>query len=190
TGAFEIAVQNDFEIPDYVFVGVGDGTVVSSLYKGFKEFYDIGLTDKIPKIIGVQAEGIAAIKRVFDKGKPYRPEPITGSTVADSISVGNPRDVIKACKYVEASGGYFLSVSDQDILDAISELGKKTGIFAEPAAAAPYAGLKQLVSAGKVTSDDLVCVVVTGNGLKDIKAVEGVISSQSYSAEKLLAIFD
>ena len=190
TGAFEIAVQNDFEIPDYVFVGVGDGTVVSSLYKGFKEFNDIGLTDKIPKIIGVQAEGIAAIKRVFDKGKPYRPEPITGSTVADSISVGNPRDVIKACKYVEASGGYFLSVSDQDILNAISELGKKTGIFAEPAAAAPYAGLKQLVSAGKVTSDDLVCVVVTGNGLKDIKAVEGVISSQSYSAEKLLAIFD
>ncbi|MHA1304247.1 MAG: threonine synthase, partial [Candidatus Heimdallarchaeaceae archaeon] len=113
TGAFEIAVQNDFNVPDYVIVGVGDGTVISSLYKGFWEFKQIGLIDKIPRIIGVQAEGIAAIKEVFERGKPYKPHTIDGQTVADSISVGNPRDVIKACKYVEASNGFFISISDE-----------------------------------------------------------------------------
>ncbi|MHA1866064.1 MAG: threonine synthase, partial [Candidatus Heimdallarchaeaceae archaeon] len=189
TGSFEIAVQNDFKVPDYVLVGVGDGTVVSSLYKGFKEFKEIGLIESIPKIIGVQAEGIAAIKHVFDKGEPYTSHPIKGSTVADSISVGTPRDVIKACKYVAESGGYYISVSDEAILNAISELGKETGLFAEPAAAAPYAGLKELIAEEKISREDSVCVVITGNGLKDIKAVEVVISSKSYSKEELLKMF-
>ncbi|MHA1204671.1 MAG: threonine synthase [Candidatus Heimdallarchaeaceae archaeon] len=190
TGAFEIAVQNDFKVPDYVLVGVGDGTVVSSLYKGFKEFKEIGLIESIPKIIGVQAEGIAAIKHVFDKGEPYTPHPIKGSTVADSISVGTPRDVIKACKYVAESGGYYVTVSDEEILEAISELGKETGLFAEPAAVAPYAGLKKLITEGKIRKEDSVCVAVTGNGLKDIKAVEGVISSKSYSKEEIVKMFE
>lgn len=190
TGAFEITVQNDFNIPDYVLVGVGDGTVISSLYKGFKEFKEIGLTDKIPKIIGVQAAGIPGIKHVFDKGKPYKPDPITGSTVADSISVGNPRDVIKACKYVDASGGYFITVSDEEILDAIAELGKLTGIFAEPAAAAPYAGLKKLITENEIPNDASACIVVTGNGLKDVKAIEKIVSSKTYTQEELLQLFN
>jgi threonine synthase len=170
TGALEIAVQNNWNVPDYVFVSVGDGTVISSFYKGFYDFYNLGLIDKIPKIIGVQAEGAAAIKRVFDKGEPFIPEDIETNTIADSISVGKPRDVIKACKYIKASGGYFISVSDEEILNAIYELSVKSGIFAEPAGATSYAGLKKVAS--KLGKDAKVSIVVTGNGLKDIKAIE------------------
>ncbi len=190
TGAFEIAIQNNFKIPDYVLVGVGDGTVVSSLYKGFWEFKEIGLTDKIPKIIGVQAEGIPAIKEAFEKGKPYKPISIQGNTIADSISVGKPRDVIKACTYVGESGGYFVSLTDEEILDSIKELGRITGIFAEPAGAVPYGGLKKLIYENKITKSDTVCLVITGNGLKDVKAVEGSISKTTFTAEEVIKRFE
>ncbi len=190
TGAFEIAIQNDFVMPDYVLVGVGDGTVISSLYKGFWEFKEIGLTDKIPRIIGVQAEGIPAIKEAFDKGKPYTPVSIKGKTVADSISVGKPRDVIKACTYIEACNGYFITLSDEEILDAITELGKETGLFAEPAGAVPYGGLKKLIYEEKITESDTVCLVITGNGLKDVNAVEGLINTGSLSIKELEKRFE
>ncbi len=190
TGAFEIIIQNDFVIPDYVLVGVGDGTVISSLYKGFWEFKEIGLTDKIPRIIGVQAEGIPAIKKVFDKGKPYKPQTIKGNTIADSISVGKPRDVIKACTYIEACNGYFITLSDEEILDAIIELGKETGLFAEPAGAVPYGGLKKLIYEENITESDTVCLVITGNGLKDVNAVEGLINTESLTIKELEKRFE
>ncbi len=175
TGAMEIAVQTNWNLPDYVLVSVGDGTVVSSIYKGFYDFYKLGLIDKIPKIIGVQAEGAAAVKKVFDKGEPFTINDIEAHTIADSISVGKPRDVIKACKYVKDSNGYFESVSDREIFDAILELSQKTGVFAEPAGATPYAGLKKLISMGKITKNDSVAVIVTGNGLKDVKSIQSIV---------------
>jgi len=190
TGAFEIIIQNDFNVPDYVLIGVGDGTVISSLYKGFWEFKEIGLTDKIPRIIGVQAEGIPAIKKVFDKGKPYTPHTIEGNTIADSISVGKPRDVIKACTYIEACNGYYITLTDEEILDAIIELGKETGLFAEPAGVVPYGGLKKLIYEGKITESDTVCLVITGNGLKDVTAVEGLINTESLTVKDLEKRFE
>ncbi|MCG3226615.1 MAG: threonine synthase [Candidatus Heimdallarchaeota archaeon] len=190
TGAFEIVIQNDFEVPDYVLVGVGDGTVISSLYKGFWEFKEIGLIDKIPKIIGVQAVGIAGVKTVFDKGKPYKPQAIEGKTIADSISVGNPRDVIKACTYIEACNGYFISLTDDEIVDAITELGKITGIFAEPAGAVPYGGLKKLIYEKKITESDTVCLVITGSGLKDVNAVKDTINKTSVTFDEVVKRFE
>ncbi|MDK2885665.1 MAG: threonine synthase [Thermosipho sp. (in: thermotogales)] len=175
TGALEVIVQNNFEPPDVVLVGVGDGTVISSLFKGFYDFYKLGLINKIPKIIGIQAQNADAIVRTFEKGKPYTPVDITSSTIADSISVGKPRDVIKACKYVEKSGGTFLRVSDEEILKAISELANLTGVFGEPAGAASYAGLKKAIKNNLIAKDEKACIFVTGNGLKDIKSVEKLI---------------
>lgn len=183
TGALEIAVQSDWEIPDYVFVSVGDGTVISSFYKGFYDFYKLGLIDKIPKIIGVQAEGAAAVKRVFDKGEPFLPDDIETNTIADSISVGKPRDVVKACKYVKKSGGYFISVSDEEILSAIQELAIKSGIFAEPAGATSYAGLKKI--ANTLGKNAKVSIVVTGNGLKDVKAIEKFVNLKKIKPDEV-----
>ena len=185
TGAYEILVQNDYIAPDYCLVGVGDGTVVSSLCKGFKEFYELGLTDKIPKIIGVQAENAATIKHVFDKGEPFLPILEKVSTIADSIEVGNPRDVIKACKYVKSTGGHFISVTDEEILSAIKEMAEATGIFAEPAGAASYAGLKKMKNNNEIKFDDTVCIVVTGNGLKDIDAVKSISKITMYTPDEV-----
>jgi len=185
TGAYEIIVQNNYKVPDYVFVGVGDGTVISGICKGFKEFMLIGLTDKMPKVIGVQAENIAAVKAVYDAGAPYVPHTIVGTTIADSISVGNPRDVIKACKYVNETGGKFITVSDEEIINAILEMGKDTGLFSEPAGAVSYGGLKKMIASGEIQSTDEVCIIITGNGLKDVNAVSGIIKNNSYSIEEI-----
>jgi threonine synthase len=189
TGAYEILIQNDYKVPDYCFVGVGDGTVISGICKGFKEFYDLGLVDSIPVVIGVQSEKAATIKHVFDKGKPNTPIIEQANSVADSISVGNPRDVIKACKYVESTGGYFISVGDDEIIESIKEMSRSTGIFSEPAGAAPYAGVKKMIQAGELKSTDSVCIVVTGNGLKDTDAVRSGIEVKTYDIDEAEALF-
>jgi threonine synthase len=185
TGAYEIIVQNDYKVPDFCFVSVGDGTVVSSLFKGFMEFNRLGLTDSMPKIIGVQAEGASTLKRVFEKGKPYVPVEEEVHTIADSISVGNPRDVIKACKYMEKYNGELISVSDEEILKGIMTLGSATGVFSEPAGATAFAGYQKMMNAGRISSDRSVCLVITGNGLKDINAVENAINVNNYKKEEI-----
>ncbi|BBE30612.1 threonine synthase [Tepiditoga spiralis] len=186
TGALEIIVQNDFIVPEYIMVSVGDGTVISSLYKGFYDFYMTGITNKIPKIIGVQAENAASIKKAFEDGEPFKPHDLEAKTIADSISVGKPRDVIKACKYVKKSKGTFISVSDSEIIEAIGELAVKTGIFSEPAGAVPYAGFKKL-NKNKFFNGS-VCIVVTGNGLKDIKAVDSFVDLKVYKHKEDIKI--
>ncbi len=184
TGAMEIAVQNHWELPDYVFVGVGDGTVVSSLFKGFYDMWKAELVDRVPRIVGVQAEGADFVKRVFDKGEPFKPEDGEAKSIADSIAVGKPRDVIKACKYVKRSGGFFISVTDEEILDAQLELASDTGVFAEPAGAAPYAGLKKAIREGRVERGASVAIVVTGSGLKDPRSIESHFDITPLSPEK------
>lgn len=188
TGAFEIIVQNDYKAPDYCIVGVGDGTIISALCKGFDEFYKLKLIDKVPIVVGVQANGSSTLKKVYEMGEPFIPIVEEVSTVADSISVGNPRDVIKACKYLKKNNGILISVSDVDIIKSISELAKETGVFSEPAGAVTLAGLKQLQKKNLIKEDDEVCLVVTGNGLKDFEAVK-VNDVKVYSNEEVYNFF-
>ncbi len=190
TGAYEIIVQNNYEVPDYCIVAVGDGTVVSSICKGFDEFYKLGIVDKIPKVIGAQAQGAATVKHVFEKGRPYKPLVEDAKTVADSISVGNPRDVIKACSFMEENGGYFESVSDDEIVGAISQMAAETGIFAEPAGATTLACLKKLLGQGRIKSRDKVCLIVTGNGLKDVGALGEMSNIRKYSIDQAYKLFE
>lgn len=187
TGAFEIIVQNDYVVPDYCFVGVGDGTIISGLCKGFDEFYTLGLIDKIPKVIGVQAEHACTLKKVFEN-KPYTPIFETSETIADSISVGNPRDVIKACHYLERNGGQLITVTDDQILSAVEQLAQTTGVFSEPAGAVTLAGLLKL-QGSEIQPNDLVCLVITGNGLKDISAVK-LQSVKTYSKDEVYDYFE
>ncbi len=172
TGALEIAEQLDWEVPDLVLVPVGDGSVISGIYKGFHDLLELGFIAGIPKIIGVQAEGASPIKRAFERydGNEVIIEDQEAKTLADSIAVGKPRDIVKAVKYVSAAKGSFISVSDQEILRAIGELARRTGIFAEPAAAAAYAGFRALAEQGRLSKSDRVVIMITGSGLKDIAA--------------------
>lgn len=182
TGAYEIIVQNDYHVPDYVFVSVGDGTIISGLCKGFMEFYELGLVDRLPKVIGVQAEGASTLYKVFKEKTP----PIIESvhTIADSISVGQPRDVIKACKYLNKIEGDMICVSDDEIIQSIRLLSKETGIFAEPAGAAALAGLLKM----NIKTHHSICLVVTGNGLKDTSQVK-VDEIKTYTTQEVYDLF-
>ena len=178
TGAFEIAEQLEWNPPDLVFVGVGDGSVVSGLCKGFDELARLGLIDHAPRVVGVQADGSAPIARAFAayRGRTVAIEDGDAHTVADSICVGKPRDVVKAVTYVARNGGEFVTVSDSEILDAIVTLARATGVFAEPAGAASYAGLRKLAATGRLEGRT-AAVVVSGNGLKDVASPRAIVGS-------------
>ena len=154
--------------PLTVFVSVGDGNIISGIYKGFKDLVSLGWMARSPRIIGVQAEGSAAIANAFD-GNTEDIKPVSAMTVADSISVDLPRDGVRAVRAVKETDGTYIRVTDGEIIKAIAELGQ-VGIFAEPAGAAAYAGLVKGAGAGMVGGDDPILVLNTGSGLKDIRA--------------------
>ena len=176
TGALEIAEQLAWDPPDVVLVGVGDGSVISGLCKGFDEFQRLGLIDRVPQVIGVQAAGSAPIAAAFDAfdGTTVTIEDIDASTIADSICVGKPRDIVKAVRYVYANGGNFVTVSDAEILDAITTLARRTGVFAEPAGAASFAGLRKIAGEGKLQGAR-AAIVISGNGLKDVASARRIV---------------
>lgn len=154
--------------PLKVFIPVGDGNIISGIHKGFKDLIKLGWLDNMPALFGVQSEGSAAIANAYHNGVETI-IPVSANTLADSISVDLPRDGVRAIRAAKESGGTYILVSDKEILDAISALGK-VGIFAEPAGAAAYAGLVRACQTGLIQNDDPVLVINTGNGLKDVKA--------------------
>jgi threonine synthase len=179
TAALELVCAMHMDPPDIVLVGVGDGTVYSSIHKAFAELVALKEIDRVPVIIGVQGENADAVKRAFEKGIPFSPMDLNSSQcLADSIAVGKPRDVIKACQWAKKNNGFFLSVSDEEIARAIIELARKTGVFAEPAGAISYAGLKILRKTGYPLKRSKIALMITGNGLKDAKASLPFISDR------------
>ena len=166
TGAYELCEQLGWDVPDLVFVPVGDGNIISGMWKGFVELRELGLTRRLPRLVAVQAAGSAAVKSALEGDGIIRP--VSGKTVADSISVSRPRDGVAAVRAVRQSRGFAVAVSDAEILAAIPELARGANVFAEPAGAAAWAGLKKAAAAGRVASRCSVALLVTGNGLKDV----------------------
>ncbi len=191
TAALELAATltdgfqgGDDRLPDAVFVPVGDGCIVSSVGKAFGELKALGLIGRMPRIYGVQAAGAAPLADGWQKagakaaGLGSRQVQATvhrlvPRTVADSISVGIPRNRLKAWQNVARSGGGFLAVPDEAILEAIALLAEKAGIFAEPSGAAGMAGVVAARQRGLISATDKVAVMVTGHGLKDPEAALG-----------------
>ncbi|MDR0734108.1 MAG: threonine synthase [Elusimicrobiota bacterium] len=170
TCAFEICEQLQWEAPDKVIAAAGDGTIISGMWKGFTDFSKLGIIEKMPQMIAVQAEGSAAIKNAFDAGAAQAGS-VKAETIADSISVNRPRDSALALQAIKESGGGALTVTDGEIISAIAEFAQVSGVFAEPGGAAPYAALKKLAAQGKIKKDESVALVIGGNGLKDISGV-------------------
>jgi threonine synthase len=160
--------------PLTVFVSVGDGNIISGIHKGFKDLYKLGWMPRIPRIIGVQAEGSAAVSNAFH-GNTETIKPVSARTIADSISVDLPRDGVRAVRAAKETGGTYVNVSDDEILKAIAELGR-VGVFAEPAGATAYAGLVEAIAAGVVGSEAPILVLNTGSGLKDVRAAMQAVS--------------
>lgn len=146
---------------------MGDGNIISGLWKGLRDLAALGWIDKMPKLMGVQAEGSAACYNAWRAGTDQI-TPVDAETIADSISVGIPRDGTRAVRAVRETGGAYLTVSDDEILAAMRDLARDAAVFAEPAGATAYAGVAKAVRAGMVNADETVVCVITGNGLKDI----------------------
>jgi threonine synthase len=169
TAAFEICEQLDFEVPDKVIMSVGDGCSISAVWKGFKEFYDLGIIHKLPQMVSVQAEGSNPVNRAYRKGvREFDYE--VPNTIADSISVGIPRNGYKALNALNESKGIAVDVSDEEILMAMTTLARYSGVFGEPAGVTGLAGLQKMVREGVVKKDESVALIVSGNGLKDVKS--------------------
>lgn len=181
TVSLEVWEQLGRTAPDRVVVSVGDGNIISGVWKGWRELADLGMIDKPPRIDAVQAEGSAAIAHAVACLRAGASEqlprwdavaiaPVNARTVADSISVDAPLDGLAAVRAVLESGGEAVTVSDEAIVRAVPELARTTGVFAEPAAAAVLAGLRRMREEGRVDPGESVVLLSTGSGLKDPRA--------------------
>jgi threonine synthase len=179
TAALEIGEQSNWNVPDKVFVGIGDGNIIGGMWKGFNDLHRLGLIDRLPQMIGVQAEGSSAIVDAVNGDGIVRVGP--AHTVADSINVGKPRDATRAIRAMRESGGCGVKVSDDQIIMAIGRLARSTGVFVEPAGAAPFAGFVQLCESGAIKPDESVLLMLTGNGLKDIETARRSVNSFQFS---------
>ena len=137
TVSYELYSQLGQSIPDRIFVPVGDGVIISGVYKGFEDLLNLGIINKLPTIVAVQAIGSSNIINNIHKNN-FVSTP--SKTLADSISVDIPRNYWMAKKYIKDFNGETILVSDEEIIAASKVLSSRTGIFAEPAASAAFAG--------------------------------------------------
>ena len=166
TMAFEIAEQLGWRFPDHVVSPVAGGTLLPRIFKGFREFRDVGLVDgKMPKIHAAQPVGSAPIIRALDAGLEY-PEPVKPDTIAKSLAIGNPADGFQVVRVVKETGGQGAMVTDEEILDAVQLLAQTEGIFTEPAGGTTLAATQALIRRGVIKPQESVVVCVTGNGYK------------------------
>ena len=173
TVAFEICEQLDWRAPDIVVVPTSSGGNFSAIWKGFKEFYELDLIDKLPRMVCVQSEGCAPIVEAFKNRSELKPWP-KPQTIAHSIS--NPNPILasgrRVLKILDECEGLAIAVSDEEILEAQKQLAVMEGLFVEPASAATVAGLKKLVEESVIDRDEKVVCVLTGLGLKDTEVVK------------------
>lgn len=170
TLALEIWEQLGFRAPEFVLVPVGDGCILGGVYKGFRDLLDLDLISHLPRLVGVQAYGSAALADAW-QNEADTCTPVTAETVADSISVDEPRDQVKALRAIRETGGFFIKVRDEAILDAVSLLASRAGMLVEPAAATPFAGLRVGMASGLFRRESEVVLLHTGHGLKDMATV-------------------
>jgi threonine synthase len=169
-----------------IFISVGDGNIISGVHKGFKDLLALGWLDAMPRIVGVQAQGSAAIANAFH-AQSEQIVPVAAQTLADSISVDLPRDGVRAVRAARETNGTYITVSDEEILGAIATLGS-AGILAEPASAAAFAGLQRAARDGSSVPLENVLVLHTGSGLKDVRAAMQSVSSAPIIEPTLQAV--
>lgn len=171
TVSLEIYNQLGGEVPDVVYVPVGDGVILAGVHKGFSDLVKAGAADRMPALVAVQAEGSNALARSFREGREVSLEGT--STVADSLRVSSPVNGRLALRSIRESGGRAVEVDDAAIGAAQKELCMEAGAFVEPSSAAAWAGF--LKDRDNVPRGARVAVLLTGTGFKDVKAAEGLV---------------
>jgi threonine synthase len=167
SGSTPLSLSKAWQAPERIFVSVGDGCIIGGLGKGLRDLLALGFIEKLPKLVGVQAEGSSVLYEAWTRGSEEI-RPVPPHTLADSIASEVPRDRIKALRAVRDTDGEFVTVTDIEILEAMRLLGGTTGVFAEPAGAASLAGLLKMQRQGRIDPAERIVVLVTGSGLKDV----------------------
>jgi threonine synthase len=185
TVAFEICEQLGWRAPTAVVAPMAGGSLVTKLGKGFAEFAKAGLVSgAAPRLYGAQADGCSPIVRLVESGGEHD-EPVIPNTIARSIAIGNPADGRFAAQAIRGTGGWVAGVSDEDLVAGIRLLAETTGIFTETAGGATVAGALALARAGRLGPEDEVVLCITGNGLKTVEALQGVLPEAPIIAPKI-----
>ncbi|HIK18872.1 MAG TPA: threonine synthase [Leptolyngbyaceae cyanobacterium M33_DOE_097] len=175
TLGYEVAEQLGWQLPDHIVAPLASGSLFTKIYKGFREFVEVGLVeDKAVRFSGAQAEGCSPIAQAFREERDFI-SPVKPSTIAKSIAIGNPADGVYALDIARKTNGNIESVTDAEIVEGIKLLAETEGIFTETAGGTTVAVLKKLVEAGKIDPDETTVVYITGNGLKTQEAIQGYI---------------
>ncbi len=174
TIGYEIADQLGWSSPDRVILPVGNAGNITAIFKGFTEFKDLGFIDRVPKMIGIQAEGSSPVVEAFRAKKNDIVPESNPETIATAIRIGNPVNAVKALNAIYDSGGFADTVTDDEIVQAQKDLARIEGIGVEPASATSIAGLKKLVDTGVIDRDERVVCITTGHLLKDPEEVVGI----------------
>ncbi len=173
TISYEIYEQ--FATPDWIIVSMGSGGTIYSLWKGFLELKQLGLTDSLPRMVGVQTEGCAPIVNGLTDQPTLKT--CSPSTRALAILVGKPLQSELAAKAIKESNGLAITVSDADILTAELKVAKLEGVFAEPASSAAVAALQKLKTS-QISADSSVVCLITGSGLKATDVLQALTKKQ------------
>lgn len=180
TIGYEIVEQLGWKAPDNVVVPCASGSLLTKVWKSFKEFKEIGILKELStKVFAAQATGcspiITAIKQNTDIIRPVKPD-----TIAKSLAIGNPADGFYATQVIRDTGGYGADVSDPEIIDAIKLLARTEGVFAETAGGVTLAGAKKLIETGRIKREGSTVICITGNGLKTQEALQGRVVMPHY----------
>jgi len=189
TMGFEVAEQLGWRFPDHLVSPVAGGTLLPRIFKGLREFRDLGLVEgRLPRIHAAQAAGSAPVVRALESGAEF-PDPVKPNTIAKSLAIGNPADGFQVIKVVNDTGGTGGVATDEEILDAIQLLARTEGIFTEPAGGTTLAVTRGLIRKGVIKSDESVVVCITGNGYKTAEVMRDRVAP-STQIGRSLADFD
>lgn len=180
THGFEIIEQLGWKAPDNVVVPCASGSLLTKIWKSFKEFKEIGIIKELDtKIFAAQATGCSPISTAIKQGTDVI-RPVKPNTIAKSLAIGNPADGYYAVQAVRETGGYGEDVSDDEIVEGIKILARTEGIFAETAGGVTVACTKKLIESGRIKRDETTVICITGNGLKTQEALNGRMISPYY----------
>jgi len=173
TLALELWQQLRRQLPDAVVVPVSSGGHMAALLKGFKELHALGYTERVPRLIGVQAAGCAPIATAYQQGADTPAAWGEPRTIAKAIANPSPpsgRRLLQAAK--NGAPLHFVTVTDEEIMAAYWRLAHEAGVFAQPDAAAPVAAAQKLAASGLLRPDETVVAILTGHGTKDLTPLE------------------
>lgn len=188
TAAIEIYNQFPGGLPDIIYVPVGDGVIYAGLCKGFADLQALGLIDRLPRCVAVQANGSNAISQSFIQGREIALA--SASTLADSISVASPACGTLALQYLRQCAGWTVELDDREILSAQGGLARSGGLFAEPSSAITWAAAKKDLAQGRICGDESILLLVTGSGFKDMSSVSSQIAVPTKIEPQLEAVMN